>query len=220
MAAILTQRRNVRIGSTIACVIPAVVLAAGLSSRMGRPKAMLPIGGDDTFLTRIVRTFSDAGVDDVVVVVGHRADEVRATFDRSGLAARFVYNAAFSSGQLSSLLAGLRAIDRPGVEAMLVTLVDVPLVETSTVRAVLDRYRHTHAPIVRPTNGSRHGHPVLFDRSMFSALSHADPAAGAKSIVREHASAAGDVAVDDNGAFMDVDTPEEYARYFSSSSSD
>jgi len=89
------------IGSTIAPVIPAVVLAAGLSSRMGRPKAALPLGDDETFLTRIVRTFTDAGVDDVVVVVGHEADAVRAAFDRSGLAARFVHNAAFSSGQLS-----------------------------------------------------------------------------------------------------------------------
>jgi len=200
------------IGSTIAPVIPAVVLAAGLSSRMGRPKAALPLGDDDTFLTRIVRTFTDAGVDDVVVVVGHEADAVRAAFDRSGLAARFVHNAAFSSGQLSSLLAGLRAIDRPGVEAMLLTLVDVPLVQESTIRAVLDRYRHTHAPIVRPTNGSRHGHPVLIDRSVFDALSHADPDAGAKAIVRAHASSAGEVVVEDEGAFTDVDTPEEYAR--------
>ena len=209
MAAILTQERNVRIYDRP--VIPAVVLAAGLSSRMGRAKATLPIG-DDTFLTRVVRTFLDAGVDDVVVVVGHEAEAVVSTFERSGLAARFVHNPAFSRGQFSSILAGLRAIDRPGVEAMLLTLVDVPLVRPSTVRAVLDHYRRTHAPIVRPTSGSRHGHPVLIDRSVFHALSHADPAAGAKAIVRAHASPAGDLAIDDEGAFSDVDTPEEYAR--------
>jgi CTP:molybdopterin cytidylyltransferase MocA len=179
---------------------------------MGRPKANLLIGADDTFLTRIVRTFLDAGVDDVVVIVGHEAEAIVSTFARSGLAARFVHNAEFSRGQFSSILAGLRAVDRPGVEAMLVTLVDVPLVRSSTVRAVLEQYRRTHAPIVRPTSGSRHGHPVLIDRSVFDALRGADPNASAKSIVRAHASPDGDLAIDDEGAFNDVDTPEEYAR--------
>jgi CTP:molybdopterin cytidylyltransferase MocA len=193
-------------------VIPAVVLAAGLSSRMGRPKATLPIGEDDTFLTRIVRTFLDAGVDDVVVVVGHEAEAIASSFGRSALPARFVHNPAFSQGQFSSILAGLRAIDRPGVEAMLLTLVDLPLVRTATVRAVIEQYRRTRAPVVRPTNGSRHGHPVLIARSVFDALCHADPNAGAKSIVRAYASPAGELAVDDEGAFNDVDTPEEYAR--------
>jgi len=208
---ILTQEQNVRIYDRR--VIPAVVLAAGLSTRMGRPKALLPVGGGgDTFLTRTVRTFLDAGVDDVVVVVGHEAEAIVSTFARSALPARFVHNAAFSRGQFSSMLAGLRAIDRPGVEAMLLTLVDVPLVQASTVRAVLERYRRTHPPIVRPTSGLRHGHPVLIDRSLFDALHRADPDAGAKSIVRAHASPDGDIPIDDEGAFLDVDTPEEYAR--------
>jgi molybdenum cofactor cytidylyltransferase len=193
-------------------VIPAVVLAAGLSTRMGRPKANMPLGEDDTFLTRIVRTFLDAGVDDVVVVVGHEADAIASTFGRSGLPARFVRNTEFSRGQLSSILAGLRAIDRPGVTAMLLTLVDVPLVTATTVRAVLEHYRRTQAAIVRPTSGSRHGHPVLIDRSVFGALRRADPDAGAKPVVRAHASPAGDLAIDDEGAFIDVDTPEDYAR--------
>src|SRR5665213_4292771 len=210
MAAILTQERNIRIYDRR--VVPAVVLAAGLSTRMGRPKANLPIGEHDTFLTRIVRTFLDAGVDDVVVVVGYEAEAIAAVFGRSGLAARFVHNTEFARGQLSSILAGLRAIDRPGIAAMLLTLVDVPLVSAATVRAVIAQHQRTHAPIVRPTNGSRHGHPVLIDRSVFDALRQADPDTGAKPIVRAHASSAGDLAIDDEGAFTDVDTPEEYAR--------
>lgn len=193
-------------------MIPAVVLAAGLSTRMGRPKANLPLVGADTFLTRIVRTFVDAGVDDVLVVVGHEAEAIVSAFARSGLAARFVRNADFARGQLSSILVGLRAVDRPGVTAMLLTLVDVPLVSAATVRAVIAQHQRTHAPIVRPTNGSRHGHPVLIDRSVFDALRQADPDTGARPIIRAHASSAGDLAIDDEGAFTDVDTPEEYAR--------
>ncbi len=210
MAAILAQDRHVRIYDRP--VVPAVVLAAGTSSRMGRPKAILPLANGDIFLSRVVGTFLDAGIDDVVVVVGHEAEAVVSAFSRSGLAARFVLNPDFALGQLSSILAGLRAIDRPGVAAMLLTLVDVPLVGAATVRAVLERYRRTRAPIVRPTSGSRHGHPVLIDRSIFDALRQADPAAGARPVVRAHASPAGDVAIDDEGAFLDVDTPAEYER--------
>ena len=196
----------------MACVIPAIVLAAGRSSRMGRAKATLPAGDGQTFLTRIVRTFLDAGVDDLIVVVGHDADAIAASFSESGLPARFVVNREYDRGQLSSLLAGLNAIDRPGVSAALVTLVDVPLVSASTVRTVIERYRGTRAPIVRPTSGDRHGHPLLIDRSVFGALRAADPAAGAKPIVRAHASAAGDIAVDDEGAFIDIDTEEDYRK--------
>ena len=178
---------------------------------MGRAKAMLPLGGE-TFLTRIVRTFLDAGVDDVVVVLGHEADAIVASFAQSGLPARFVVNPAYDRGQLSSLAAGLAFVDRPGVVAALVTLVDVPLVTSATVRAVIDCYRRTRARVVRPTSGVRHGHPLLIDRSLFTALCAADPETGAKPVVRAHASTAGDVSVEDEGAFTDIDTVDDYAH--------
>jgi len=197
---------------TIAGMIPAIVLAAGKSSRMGRPKAALPLPGGDTFITRIVRTFKEAGVEDVVVVVGHDATAVIDAFAAADLDARFVENPDYEQGQLSSLLAALKVIDRPGVVAALMTLVDVPLVSAATVRAVVDRYRSTRAPVVRPVRGSDHGHPVLIDRSLFDAIRRADPAVGAKAVIRANVSEAGDVAVDDAGAFADADTPEDYKR--------
>jgi molybdenum cofactor cytidylyltransferase len=196
----------------MASVIPAIVLAAGRSTRMGRAKATLPAGGGHTFLTRIVQTLLDAAVDDVIVVVGPDAEPIALSFAASGLPARFVVNREYDNGQLSSLLAGLGVVDRPGVSAVLVTLVDVPFVSAATVRAVLDAYRRTRAPIVRPTSGGRHGHPLLIDRALFDALRAADPSSGAKPIVRAHASPSGDIAVDDEGAFTDVDTEEDYRR--------
>jgi len=200
-------------------VIPAVVLAAGRSSRMGRAKATLPLDATDTFLTRIVRTFLEAGVDDVVVVVGHEADAIVSSFSASGLPARFVFNHDYDRGQWSSLVAGLGVVDRPGVSATLMTLVDVPLVTADTVRAVLACYRRTQAPVVRPTSGSRHGHPLLVDRSLFAELRAADPAEGAKPVIRAHATAAGDIAIADEGAFRDIDTEEDYLRLISDRSS-
>src|SRR4029078_1280621 len=89
------------------------------------------------------------------------------------------------------------------------------LVSPATVRAVIDSYRRTRAPIVRPTAGDRHGHPLLIDRSIFGALRAAAPSTGAKPIVRAHATAAGDIAIDDEGAFIDVDTEEDYQRTIS-----
>jgi len=196
-------------------VIPGLVLAAGKSSRMGQPKALLPVdsaGSGDTFLTRIVRTFAAASVEDIVVVVGHDADAIVASLSTIDLTVRVVENPDYEQGQLSSLLAGLRVVDRPGVVAALVTLVDVPLVAAATVRAVVERYRQTHAPVVRPVRGDEHGHPVLVDRSLFDAIRRSDPSQGAKPIIRANVSAAGDVAVDDDGAFLDFDTPQDLTR--------
>lgn len=193
-------------------MIPAIVLAAGMSTRMGCPKALLPLTETDTFASRIVRTFFEAGVDDVIVVLGHEADAVATSLVASGVAVRFVVNEAYETGQFSSVLCGLNAIDRPGVAAMLLTLVDVPLVSATTIRAVVERYRITHAPIVRPVRQNEHGHPVLIDRSLFPLIRAADPSTGLKPIVRGHVSTAGDVALDDPGAFLDIDTPEEYRQ--------
>ena len=187
------------------------MLAAGMSTRMGRPKATLPLGGE-TFVGRIVKTFRAAGVEEVVVVLGGGASNLEAALRDEGVDARLIVNPDFERGQFSSVLAGLRAIDRPGVLAMLLTLVDVPLVAPSTVRRILERYRATGAPVVRPVRGDQHGHPVLIDRSLFSRLRSADPNVGAKAIVRAHCSETGDVPVDDEGAFLDIDTPEDYAR--------
>jgi len=193
-------------------MIPALVLAAGRSTRMGRPKALLPLDCGDTFVARIVGTLHDAGVDDVVVVLGHEPDPIVADLIRRQTRVRFAINRDFDKGQLSSLVAGLNAIDRPGVIAALVTLVDVPLVSAATVRAVVDRYRRTRAPIVRPVAGGRHGHPVLIDRALFDQFRAADPALGANVVVRQHISAHGEVEVTDPHAFRDVDTPDEYDR--------
>jgi molybdenum cofactor cytidylyltransferase len=193
-------------------MVPAVVLAAGKSSRMGRSKATLPLAGGETFLSRVIRTLQEAGVEDVVVVVGHDPEAILQSLESSPLMCRLVVNPAYESGQLSSVLTGLGAIDRPGVSAMLLTLVDVPLASSATVRALLERHRAERPPIVRPVSRGRHGHPIVLDRAMFSLLRSADPSLGIKPIVRAHVSAIGDLEVDDEGSFTDIDTPEEYAR--------
>jgi len=185
---------------------------------MGSAKALLPIDDRETFLTRIVRTFRHAGVDRIVVVLGHDASTLIERLQPTGFSAELVVNAGYDAGQLSSLVTGLDAIDARAdaneVEGVLLMLVDAPLVAEETVRMVMERYRTTRAPIVRPVRGNEHGHPVLIDRSLFPLLRAADPAEGAKPIVRAHVSSGGDVEVNDDGAFLDIDTKQEYEKVF------
>jgi molybdenum cofactor cytidylyltransferase len=183
---------------------------------MGRPKAALPITDRaDTFLSRLLRTYIVVGVPEVIVVTGFNAELVRAAAGRADPPVRFVHNANWEAGQLSSLLTGLdarvpAAADDTTIEAVMMTLVDVPLVSPETCDRVLSAWRTSRAPIVRPARGAEHGHPVIFDRSIFDELRAADPMQGAKAVVRAHEERILNVSIDDAGAFADVDTPAEY----------
>jgi molybdenum cofactor cytidylyltransferase len=192
-------------------VIPAVVLAAGASSRMGRPKALLQADGR-TFVRRILDALREGGTDDVVVVIRPGAAEVAREVS-AGLG-RAVENPDPDRGQLSSLLVGLDLVDSPEVDAVLVTLVDVPLVAAPTIAALRARTRVSPAPIVRAAYRGVHGHPVVFTRAVFAALRAADPAAGARAVMRAYA--IDDVEVDDPAVVRDVDTPADYERLFTS----
>ena len=194
-------------------MIRAIVLAAGASSRMGQAKAALPLGPTgETVVARVVRTLLAAGLRDVTVVAGAHIDAVRAAMPSHEPRARVVEHPGWAQGQLSSLLAGLAAVDGPQLEAILVTLVDVPLVRPDSVAAIVHAWRTTRAPIVRPVDGDRHGHPVVFDRAVFDDLRAADPSVGAKAVFATYASQRLDVSITDDGAFVDVDTPEDYLR--------
>src|SRR5262245_35406898 len=110
-------------------MIYGIVLAAGASSRMGRPKAALPIGTTgETVVGRVVKTLIDGGIPRLVVVAGAHVDAVRDAMPAREPRVRLVEHAGWEQGQLSSLLAGLDAIADPGLEAAMVTLVDVPMV--------------------------------------------------------------------------------------------
>jgi len=191
---------------------PGVILAAGESTRMGSPKALLLTPDGRTFVAAIVETFTAAGITDIVVVTGRDHDRIVEALANARLTAppRIARNANPSRGQLSSLLTGMDASVTSDAEAVVVTLVDVPLLAPETVRLVVSEWRRTRAPIVRPAIGERHGHPVVFDQRVFAELRSAPPHIGAKSVVRAHADEVVNVPVTDEGCLEDVDTPGDY----------
>jgi len=193
----------------VSAAIPGLVLAAGASRRMGRPKALLPLGASGlTFVRVICDTLHAAGVSPVVVVTRvELLDSLAAVVPRAELVA----NDDPDRGQLSSLLAGLESLGAPQ-QAALMTLVDLPLVHTSTVASLLAAWHRTHAPLVRPLYQSRHGHPVIFGAPLLDALRRADLDAGAKPVVHRFLADAVSVVVDDPATVDDIDTPETYER--------
>ena len=191
-------------------MVSAIVLAAGESTRMGSPKAVLASPDGLPFVARIVSAFHDANVDDVTVVTGRDHALIAEALTRAAVSARLVRNHDPSRGQLSSLWTGMDAAITGDTAAMLVTLVDVPMLSGAIVRAVIETWQRQRPLIVRPAIGDRHGHPVLFDRRLFEELRRAPLDAGAKAVVRAHADAIVNVAVEDEGCLVDIDTPQEY----------
>jgi molybdenum cofactor cytidylyltransferase len=196
-------------------VLSGIILAAGDSTRMGVPKALLSAPDGRPFVAYIVRKWHAAGLTHIVVVTGRAHDAIAAALDRDAPVPHplIAQNTDPSRGQLSSLIVGLDAIATNSTEGVLMTLVDVPLASRETVAAVIEAWRRTRAPIVRPAIGDRHGHPVLFDRSVLEELRRAPATAGAKAVVRAHEDRIVNIEVSDEGCVVDIDTPSDYERY-------
>jgi CTP:molybdopterin cytidylyltransferase MocA len=195
-------------------VLAAIILAAGESTRMGRPKALLSDLAGRPFVARVVRTFAEASIRDVIVVTGsqHVAIVEAIAADGPPVTPVFVVNTEPWLGQLASLQRGLDAAAALDVDGVLVTPVDIPMARPATVRELIRVWEQTRAPIVRPAVGDRHGHPVLFDRAVFDALRCAPLALGARAVVHAWGDRLVNVAVDDEGCLIDIDTPADYDR--------
>lgn len=194
-------------------MIAGVILAAGRSARMGTAKPLLTVSVGETFVSRLLTTLREGGVA-APLVVG-RADDDLLRREVARQCGEYVVNPnADAGGQLSSLLAGLAAADRGGLRGLLVVPVDAPLLTSSTVATLLAVFDATLAPVVRPRYHGRHGHPVVFARSVFADLRRADPNLGAKAVLRAHEGSIVNVDVDDPGVVGDVDTPDSYRELF------
>jgi molybdenum cofactor cytidylyltransferase len=191
-------------------MIVAVVLAAGESSRMGSPKALLRVDGQ-TFIERIVAALQASRVGKVLLILGHNADAIKAEI--RNLPVTVVVNEDYARGQLSSLVTAIQALQREKVDGILVHLVDHPFLDSGLVNRMIDRFYESKKLIVLPCYKGQRGHPVLFSSELFPELLSAPLDRGAKGVVGAHRGDTLEVETEDEGVILDIDTQEEYRQY-------
>jgi CTP:molybdopterin cytidylyltransferase MocA len=189
-----------------AATIDGVVLAAGRSARMGRPKPLLRVDGE-TFLERAIRRLAAGGCRSVSVVVSDREGAVPRL--ARALGASVVVNPESSSAQIDSVRLALANLP-PDSSAVVVLPVDAPLVAIATVAAVIAAFRARRAPLVLPVHAGKDGHPVLLARATFASILRDDLPEGLHSLLQSRADTIERVPVDDYGTLSDIDTPEQY----------
>lgn len=185
-----------------------IVLAAGQSTRLGRPKALLAVGRE-TFLSQAVRVLGEGGAARIIVVVGD-APEVRSAAESADVTV--VVNPDPTSEQLVSLLIGLDAVSED-VDAVAVLPVDCPLVATESVRALAEAAARTAKPIVLPMYNGVGGHPVMLRRPFFDVVRRSAAADGLRGLIVDHGHDVEIINVSDPGILVDIDTAREYDRY-------
>lgn len=186
--------------------VAAIVLAAGLSERMGELKPLLHLGGV-TILERTVTLFQGAGIDDVRVVTGHRGDELEPLLTKLG--ARTVANPRYPEGMFSSVVRGVSTLG-PEVDPFFVLPVDVPLVRAATIRRMLRFYRQEKREVIYPRFMGERGHPPLIAGSHAREIAAWQGEGGLKAVLAQWESAALDVDVADGNILLDMDTPDDY----------
>lgn len=184
-----------------------IVLAAGMSRRLGRPKQLLDVGGKP-LIRHVVERCLRSNLDSVWVVLGHEADVVRDAL--AELDVRFVVNPAYATGQASSLVAGLDAAS-DGADAVVVALGDQPFIEPRVIDGLIAVRRSQGAAIAMAGYGDDRGHPVLFGGELFTELHDIIGDQGGREVIRRHLSQVVPVPANSSVVPLDVDTEEAYA---------
>ena len=195
---------------TAAAVLP----AAGASRRMGRPKLLLPFRGAP-LVAAVVEALRTGGVEAIVLVTAPEDEDLRSWARLAGVAT--AVNPAPARGMLSSIqegidaLGGADALVRRGA-VLLVSPADLPRLDPKSVAELLARMAATGAPLAVPVHQGRRGHPLALAPALIPEIFTLDPAVGLKQLRDRHAAELLEVAVDDPGVVMDVDTPADYER--------
>jgi molybdenum cofactor cytidylyltransferase len=202
-------------------MIAGIILAAGQSSRLGRPKQLLPLAGEP-MIRHTVRRVLESSLDEVIVIIGDDADAVRDALE--GLPVQLVTNPRAAEGQSTSVVAGITALldnagpeNSPQAEAVVMLLGDQPTIDPTLINAVIQQWRKCDSPIVATRYYDIVGSPVLFASSLFPELLQIKGDIGARDIVRAKRDAGelATVTIDDP-APPDVDTNDDYQRLLAS----
>ena len=185
--------------------VAGIVLAAGMSTRFGDTKQVLP-WQDTNIVAHSVRTALDAGLFPIIVVLGYEAEAVEKAL--AGMPVRRVFNPEFKAGQSSSIRRGLDALP-PGTGAALFILADQPLVTAATMRKIVEAHRRTFAKACVPECEGERGNPVLFDKALFGELRDLRGDTGGRVLLEKYRDSVVRVPANKE-VLLDIDTPEDY----------
>ena len=189
--------------------VSAILLAAGESQRMGGiNKLMLAVEGEP-LLRHTVKTLLASRLGEVVVVLGHQAEEARILLHE--LEVRTVVNSHYQEGQMSSVHCGLEALTRP-CDGVMICLTDQPLLTAQDIDVLIDAFGRRGASIIVPTYQGRRGNPIVFAYAHRAEILSGGRNLGCKRLIERNPDLVRTVEMDTDHVVIDLDTPEDYAR--------
>jgi CTP:molybdopterin cytidylyltransferase MocA len=188
--------------------IAAIILAAGRSERMGQFKPLMSIG-EETVIERVIGLFHQTGILGILVVVGCEAELLRPVVEKLGV--RGIANPDWEQGMFSSVQAGVRQLDA-SCRAFFLMPADMPLVCPGTIRALLEAFNKENADVCRPVHGGKRGHPPLISASLIRPILDEKEPAGLRALLARYQSGTVEVACDDPGILIDLDTPDDLKK--------
>ena len=185
--------------------VAAIVLAAGMSRRMGAPKQLLRVG-DKTILERTLENVRASNASEIVLVLGHAADEIQKRIATQDL--KIVLNHGYEQGMGTSLRSGLMEVTAD-VKAAIIVLADQPWISAGTLNRLIACHQERKPQIIIPTYRGFRGNPVLLDRSVFAEVQSLNGDVGCRAIFGDHTEGIVKLAVDDPGILLDIDSQDD-----------
>jgi molybdenum cofactor cytidylyltransferase len=188
--------------------LSAIILAGGYSTRMKQFKPLLPLG-DSTIIENTINVFRNSGVDNITVVIGYRADDLKVLLDR--ISVKWVYNPNYHEGMYSSVVAGVSSLTT-STKGFFLLPADMPFVKKETIEELLRVYNSTTYDIIYPTYKGHRGHPPLISEGLFPAIKNWDGGGGLRALLSKYQQVSTQVEVIDENILIDMDTYEDYLK--------